>query len=82
MPSQKRRHGEAGDAEDADGVVDPGVLTLTAATMPRGMASSVATTVAMSASWSDSAKRSAISSAIGDPVHIDRPRSSRRSPVT
>ncbi len=48
--------------------------------IPSGIARSVATTVAISASWRDSAKRSLISSVMGDPVHIETPRSSRARP--
>jgi hypothetical protein len=44
------------------------------------MARRVATTVAITATWRERAKRSLISSVIGAPVHMERPRSSRTSP--
>src|SRR5215470_293919 len=47
---------------------------------PSGMASMMATIVAMIASCSESANRSLISSMMGAPVHIDVPKSNRRSP--
>jgi hypothetical protein len=49
--------------------------------MPSGIASTWAIRLAMIASCSDSAKRSLISSVIGAPVHIERPKSRRARPA-
>jgi hypothetical protein len=57
------------------------VPRISAAVVPKGIASSTAMKLAMMATCSDSSSRIAISSVTGRSVHIERPRSSVARPT-